>query len=88
MKNLFGLDLAELESELSGEKKFRSKQIAEWIYLKNARDFESMSNLSKDLRLKLSENFSIDRAEMNRRINSLQNFYFDSAMELQLKPSQ
>lgn len=70
MKNLFGLDLSELESELSGEKKFRSKQIAEWIYLKNARDFESMSNLSKDLRLKLSENFSIDRAEMISKLES------------------
>jgi len=40
-----------------GEKKFRSQQIHEWIWQKNARSIEEMTNLSKALRTKLSEDF-------------------------------
>lgn len=41
-----------------GEKPFRAKQVYEWLWLKQARDFESMSNLSKPLRASLEENFT------------------------------
>lgn len=40
-----------------GEKKFRSKQVLDWIYQKNIINFEEMSNLSKELRDQLSRNF-------------------------------
>lgn len=46
--------------EKLGEKSFRSKQIFEWLWQKNAATFEEMSNLSKDLRLKLENHFYID----------------------------
>jgi len=42
-----------------GEPKFRAKQVHEWLWQKSALDFDSMSNLSKDLRQKLTENFGI-----------------------------
>lgn len=42
-----------------GEKKFRAKQVYEWIWLKQAHTFEAMTNLSKELRAKLSEHFSL-----------------------------
>ncbi|MFT4565713.1 MAG: 23S rRNA (adenine2503-C2)-methyltransferase [Saprospiraceae bacterium] len=42
-----------------GESKFRAKQIFEWLWLKGAISFDEMTNLSKDLRQKLSENFEI-----------------------------
>lgn len=42
-----------------GEKKFRAKQVHEWIWLKHAHSFDAMTNLSKDLRTKLSEHFSL-----------------------------
>lgn len=60
-KNIRELNLTELEGyfETLGEKKFRAKQVYEWLWLKQAHSFEAMTNLSKDLRLKLSENFSL-----------------------------
>ena len=43
-----------------GEKKFRAKQVYEWLWEKGARSFEEMTNLSKGLRLKLTEHFVIN----------------------------
>ncbi len=43
--------------ESIGEKKFRVQQVWEWLWQKQAFDFQSMSNLSKDLRTKLEQNF-------------------------------
>lgn len=38
---------------------FRGGQIFDWLYVKRVNDFESMSNLSKALRAKLFDQFSI-----------------------------
>ena len=43
-----------------GEKKFRAKQVWEWIWVKGAKSFEEMSNLSKAIREKLKEVFEIN----------------------------
>jgi 23S rRNA (adenine2503-C2)-methyltransferase len=43
--------------ESIGEKKFRVNQVWEWLWQKNAPDFQSMSNLSKELRTKLEGAF-------------------------------
>jgi 23S rRNA (adenine2503-C2)-methyltransferase len=60
-KNIRHLSLSELEQyfETLGEKKFRAKQVYEWIWLKHAASIEAMTNLSKELRSKLSENFTL-----------------------------
>jgi 23S rRNA (adenine2503-C2)-methyltransferase len=60
-KNIRQLNLPELEQyfETLGEKKFRANQVYEWIWQKGAGSFEAMSNLSKELRQKLSEEFSL-----------------------------
>jgi 23S rRNA (adenine2503-C2)-methyltransferase len=60
-KNIRTLSLQELSDyfETIGEKKFRTKQIWEWLWQKHATAFEDMTNLSKDLRQRLSENFSL-----------------------------
>ena len=42
------------------EKKFRAKQVYEWLWKKGARSFDQMSNLSKGLRESLEENFVIN----------------------------
>ncbi len=54
--NLKGLDLAELEEWATsiGEQPFRARQIYQWMYAKNVRDFSEMLNLSKSLRQTLS----------------------------------
>ena len=46
--------------ESQGEKKFRAKQVWEWLWVKSAQSFDEMSNLSKGLRDKLKEEFSIN----------------------------
>jgi len=60
-KNIRQLNLTELESffESMGEKKFRAKQVWEWLWQKHAHSFADMTNLSKELRQKLGENFSL-----------------------------
>lgn len=64
--NIRDLELSELEDRLSelGEKKFRAKQIYQWLWQKNAGSFEEMTNLSKGLRELLEENFTIDKIEI------------------------
>lgn len=59
-KNIRTLTLSELEEYFDqvGEKKFRAKQVYEWLWQKHAQSFEGMTNLSKDLRAKLEETFS------------------------------
>src|SRR6195952_5157468 len=60
-KNIRHLALSELEQyfETLGEKKFRAKQVYEWLWQKQAHSFEAMTNLSKELRLKLNEHFTL-----------------------------
>lgn len=43
-----------------GEKKFRANQVYEWLWQKGATSFEEMTNLSKNLREKLSDHFVIN----------------------------
>lgn len=54
------LTLSELKKEMEniGEKAFRGKQMYEWMHVKLARDFEEMTNLSKDFREKCKELYS------------------------------
>lgn len=60
-KNIRQLSLRELEQyfETLGEQKFRAKQVYEWLWQKHAHSFEAMTNLSKELRAKLTDNFSL-----------------------------
>ncbi len=54
------LPLPELKKELEskGEKAFRAKQMYEWMHVKLVRDFDEMTNLSKDFREKCREWYS------------------------------
>ncbi len=60
--NILDYSLKDLQDIMieNGEKKFRAKQILEWIYDKNAKDFSSMTNLSYDLREFLKNNFHFE----------------------------
>jgi 23S rRNA (adenine2503-C2)-methyltransferase len=59
--SIYTLQLGELESWLKeqGEPKFRAAQIFDWLYKKRVGQFEEMSNLSKGLREKLANHFTI-----------------------------
>lgn len=64
--NIRSLSLEELISKLEelGEKKFRAKQVYEWLWNKSAGSFDEMTNLSKATREKLNELFIIDKISL------------------------
>lgn len=66
-ENIRNLSFEALKAAMEklGEKSFRTKQIYEWLWKKNATTFEEMSNLSKDLRTKLEDNFFIDHIQLD-----------------------
>ncbi|MGZ3952651.1 MAG: 23S rRNA (adenine(2503)-C(2))-methyltransferase RlmN [Flavisolibacter sp.] len=59
--NIRELSLQELEEffQSIGEKKFRTKQVWEWLWQKHAHSFADMTNLSKELRERLGQNFTL-----------------------------
>lgn len=60
--DIMSFDIDELCEEMSkiGEKSFRGKQIYEWLHVKLVSDFEEMTNLSKNLKDKLNNNYIIN----------------------------
>lgn len=62
MKDIRTLSLDHLTDYFKeiGEKPFRAKQVYDWLWSKNLHSIEEMTNLSKDLRDKLSAEFTIN----------------------------
>ena len=62
MNNIFECSFEDLEKYILdiNEKKYVSCQMFDWIYKKNVYDFSKMTNLSVNLRNKLSEDFAIN----------------------------
>lgn len=50
-----------------GEKAFRAKQVYEWLWKKSAQSFEEMTNLSKQTREMLQENFVLRPISMHKQ---------------------
>ena len=68
----YGYEELQAELEHLGEKKFRSRQIYEWLHVKLADTFDEMTNLSLKLRERLKEEYEIYPVEMaQRQISSL-----------------
>ena len=65
--NLLGLTKAEIKSLLNkiNLPNFRASQIWNWIYRSGTIDFNEMTNISKDLRFLLSQNFNIWRPKIS-----------------------
>ena len=59
-RNLFDLTKEELETYFLSlnEKKFKATQVYEWLYQKREFDINNFSNLKKEIRDKLNEDFS------------------------------
>ena len=60
-KDIKSMTLEEVTVEMTalGEKSFRAKQLYDWLHVKLAESFDDMSTLSKDLRQKLKDNYSL-----------------------------
>lgn len=70
--DILSLTFEELSEKIleMGEKKFRAKQIFDWLHIKKVADFEQMSNLSAQFRGELSEKFCIKRLKIKKRLVS------------------
>ena len=66
MRNIYDLTIKELEEYFIsiGEKPFRSVQVYEGLYKKRFSSFDEMTNISKNLREKLNNNFSMNKLKM------------------------
>ena len=81
-KDIKSLNLEQLTEELLaiGEKKFRAKQIYSWIHEKLVDSFDEMTNLSKDLREKLNQNYTLNSMDVadvqTSKIDGTQKYLF------------
>lgn len=71
-RDILSCSLAELEDALVefGEKKFRAKQIYEWLHVQRVSEFDKMSNISLSLRTKLDEEFYINSINIVKKLES------------------
>ncbi len=69
---LIGLSREELVGEMAaiGEQPFRVRQLWHWIYYRGASDCAAMTTLSKPLRARLAERYSLARPEVAREQRS------------------
>ena len=67
----YTMDLQKIKDFLIEEKQpsFRIKQIEKNYYEGKAKNFDEMTDLSKDLRLKLSEKFSLLSVELEQMVS-------------------
>ena len=70
--DILSLGLDELEKILTelGEKKFRAKQIFQWLHVKRVFDFDKMTDISVQLRTALKEKFCVNGLFMQKKLES------------------
>ncbi len=70
--DILSMTLEELETAILslGEKKFRAKQIFEWLHVKKVRSFDEMSNISIQFREKLKAEFCVNQLFVARKLES------------------
>lgn len=66
MKDIRELTLEDLQTfiKAKNESSFRAKQIFEWLWKKNAGNFDAMSNIPLSLREELKKSFSLDKLQI------------------------
>ena len=71
-EDIKSLNLQELTTQILnlGLPKFRAEQIYSWLHKQNAESFDEMTNLSKDLRMKLDEAYEIKNCKIARKLES------------------
>lgn len=82
LRNIRHCSYEEIESHFLeiGEKKFRAKQVYEWLWQKQVQHFDEMTNLSKELRTHLQNHFSFPALE-----TELQQFSADGTIKNRFK---
>ena len=81
-QDIKSMSLAELSERFAamGEKPFRAKQVFSWLHEKRVKSFDEMTNLSKALRERLSEDYVLTVLEpveiLESKIDSTKKFLF------------
>ncbi len=72
-KDIKSLNLEELKEEIAllGEKSFKASQIYSWLHKHGAESFDEMTNISKDLREKLKNNYDIYNCTIEKKLVSV-----------------
>ena len=72
MKNIKNYNLEELKKEIINleEKAYRAEQIFKWIYIDRVNSFDEMTNLPKEFREKLKENYSMNNFKIIKKQES------------------
>jgi len=72
MKNIKDYNLEELKQEFLklGEKAYRAEQVFKWLYVDKVSSFDDMTNLSKELREKLKQEFSMHNFKILKKQES------------------
>lgn len=78
MNNIYNLSLIDLENyfESIGDKKFRAKQIYEWLYRKRVNSFEEMTNLKKELIENLKKEFTFEKINIIKQLSDVDVYKF------------
>ena len=73
MDNIYNLTLRNLEKyfESIGDKKFRARQVYEWLYRKRVESFDEMTNLRKELIEKLKTEFSFEKIKIIKKLEDV-----------------
>lgn len=84
MESLFGKTLSELQDVAASMKlpRFAAKQIADWLYKKNASSIDDMTNLSKSARAALAEQYEVGRKapiDVAESIDGTKKYLFEAA---------
>ncbi len=71
-KDIVSMNFEELSSEFKGMglPKFRATQVYDWLHKKCVASFEEMTNISKDLKAKLNDNFVIFTCSIEKKLVS------------------
>ncbi len=69
MRNLLNLNILELENYFIeiGEKKFKATQVFEWLYIHHVYNIDEFSNLKKDIRERLKQDFNVDFIKIQKK---------------------
>lgn len=71
--NIYGQSIEDLEMflESNGMKKFKAKQIYEWLYDKRISNFDDMRNISKETIDLLKINYNMDMLKLIKRLDDV-----------------
>ena len=71
--NIYNLSQEQLEQYFinKNDKKYRAKQIYEWLYQKKVKTFDEMDNIKKEVREELKKDFTFGKIEIVSKLSDV-----------------